>query len=368
LRQLLPIQPGLSPQQPGVALSAGRSRQPGGDAPRWRLDRSWRCRDGRAGQQRRPRAGNRAGFRDVGGHFALHHLHPVHGAERRAQQQHHDHRRRHPGAASARGIHGVPGHRLEYCRWRRQPLLRALPDIRCAASVDRLRTPGRLLCARRASGRAGCSLPASWPAAARCRPRRNNRTTGGMNLPGIRDQAVSNNIKAATEHAMPIVRNRGISGPRHLSLTILASLLPIAALADEPVALQQQVITATQTAHSELSAPASVSVVTREEPEKMPVYNLADAAKYLPGVHANPAPSYGRKAIKLRGMDSDYTLLLVNGRRVNSREALTSNYANDFDLSSIPMAAIERIEVIRGPMSSLYGADALGGVVNVILR
>src|SRR3546814_210011 len=67
-------------------------------------------------------------------------------------------------------------------------------------------------------------------------------------------------------------------------------------------------------------------------------------------------------------MDSDYTLLLVNGRRINSREALVSNYANDFDLSSIPMAAIERIEVIRGPMSSLYGADAIGGVVNVILR
>lgn len=167
---------------------------------------------------------------------------------------------------------------------------------------------------------------------------------------------------------MPIVRNRGISGPRHLSLTILASLLPISALADEPLALQQQVITATQTAHSELSAPASVSVVTREELEKMPVYNLADAVKYLPGVQINTASAYGRKEIKIRGMDSDYTLLLVNGRRVNSREALTSNYANDFDLSSIPMAAIERIEVIRGPMSSLYGADALGGVVNVILR
>ncbi|MCV5605050.1 TonB-dependent receptor plug domain-containing protein, partial [Escherichia coli] len=45
-----------------------------------------------------------------------------------------------------------------------------------------------------------------------------------------------------------------------------------------------------------------------------------------------------------------------------------SGYGNDFDLSAIPMAAIERIEVIRGPISSLYGADALGGVVNVILR
>jgi outer membrane receptor for ferrienterochelin and colicins len=144
--------------------------------------------------------------------------------------------------------------------------------------------------------------------------------------------------------------------------------MPLAALGAEPVALEQQVITATQTAHSELSAPASVSVVTREELEQRPVYNLADAVKYLPGVHLNPSSTYGRQEIKLRGMDSDYTLLLVNGRRINSRDALSSNYANDFDLSSIPMAAIERIEVIRGPMSSLYGADALGGVVNVILR
>ncbi|VXC57737.1 TonB-dependent receptor domain-containing protein [Pseudomonas sp. 9Ag] len=167
---------------------------------------------------------------------------------------------------------------------------------------------------------------------------------------------------------MSIALNRGLSRPRHLSLTILASLMPLAALAAEPVALEQQVITATQTSHSELSAPASVSVVTREELEQRPVYNLADAVKYLPGVHLNPSSTYGRQEIKLRGMDSDYTLLLVNGRRINSRDALSSNYANDFDLSSIPMAAIERIEVIRGPMSSLYGADALGGVVNVILR
>ncbi|HOK46923.1 MAG TPA: TonB-dependent receptor plug domain-containing protein, partial [Bryobacteraceae bacterium] len=74
----------------------------------------------------------------------------------------------------------------------------------------------------------------------------------------------------------------------------------------------------------------------------------------------------GRNEIKIRGMGGDYTLLLVNGKRVNARETLGSSFGNDFDLSSIPMAAIERIEVIRGPVSSLYGADALGGVVNVM--
>jgi len=153
-----------------------------------------------------------------------------------------------------------------------------------------------------------------------------------------------------------------------LSVGLLSGLLPFAALAETTLNLEDSIVTATQTAHSELSVPASASVITRAELAKMPVYDLADAVKRLPGVHINTASAYGRKEIKIRGMDSDYTLLLVNGRRINSRDALTSNYANDFDLSSIPMAAVERIEVIRGPMSSLYGADALGGVVNIILR
>jgi len=165
---------------------------------------------------------------------------------------------------------------------------------------------------------------------------------------------------------MSFVRN--INRRRAISVGVLGGLLPFAALADNSVTLEDSIVTASQTAHSQLSAPASVSVVTRAELDKMPVYDLADAVKRLPGVHINNSSGYGRKEIKLRGMDSDYTLLLVNGRRINSRDALTSNYANDFDLSSIPMAAVERIEVIRGPMSSLYGADALGGVVNVILR
>ncbi len=165
---------------------------------------------------------------------------------------------------------------------------------------------------------------------------------------------------------MSFVRN--INRRRAISVGVLGGLLPFAALADNSVTLEDSIVTASQTAHSQLSVPASASVITRAELDKMPVYDLADAIKRLPGVHINTSSAYGRKEIKIRGMDSDYTLLLVNGRRINSRDALTSNYANDFDLSSIPMAAVERIEVIRGPMSSLYGADALGGVVNVILR
>ncbi|MCW2474500.1 TonB-dependent receptor [Candidatus Symbiopectobacterium sp. NZEC151] len=136
----------------------------------------------------------------------------------------------------------------------------------------------------------------------------------------------------------------------------------------ENVTNETFVVTATQTKHTTLSAPASVSVVTRAELEKMSVNDVSDAVRKLPGISINPSTTYGRKEIKIRGMKSDYTLLLLNGRRINSREALASNMGNDFDLSTIPVSAIDRIEVIRGPMSSLYGADALGGVVNVILR
>ncbi|WP_350238349.1 TonB-dependent receptor [Pectobacterium colocasium] len=150
---------------------------------------------------------------------------------------------------------------------------------------------------------------------------------------------------------------------------LVSGLLVLPALAQaENAADEKIVVTATQTKHTTLSAPASVSVITRSELEKMSVNNVSDAVKKLPGININPSSTYGRNEIKIRGMRADYTLLLVNGRRVNSREALTSDYANDFDLTSLPVSAIDRIEVIRGPMSSLYGADALGGVVNVILR
>jgi len=132
--------------------------------------------------------------------------------------------------------------------------------------------------------------------------------------------------------------------------------------------LETLVVTASQTEHTELQAPASVSIITSEELDKLAVNDVAEAIGQLPGIHIAQGTNYGRNEIKMRGLDSDYTLILINGRRLYSRDALNSSYGNDFDLSSIPMSAIDRIEVISGPMSSLYGADALGGVVNVILK
>lgn len=71
----------------------------------------------------------------------------------------------------------------------------------------------------------------------------------------------------------------------------------------------------------------------------------------------------------MRGMDSEYTLVLIDGRRQNSSGDITPNGFGESNNSFIPpISAIQRIEVIRGPMSTLYGSDAMGGVVNIITK
>ncbi|CAK9885393.1 MAG: Colicin I receptor [Candidatus Erwinia impunctatus] len=125
------------------------------------------------------------------------------------------------------------------------------------------------------------------------------------------------------------------------------------------------VVTAAASEVNLKDAPASISVITAEEIKKKPVQNLNEVLRGVPGVQLTNEGD-NRKGISLRGLDSSYTLILVGGKRVNSRNAVFRH--NDFDLNWIPADAIERIEVVRGPMSSLYGSDALGGVVNIITR
>lgn len=128
---------------------------------------------------------------------------------------------------------------------------------------------------------------------------------------------------------------------------------------------QQMVVTASATEVNLKDAPASISVITAEDIQRRPIQNLRDVLRDVPGVQLTNEGD-NRKGVSLRGLNSSYTLILVDGKRVNSRNAAFRH--NDFDLNWIPADAIERIEVVRGPMSSLYGSDALGGVVNIITR
>jgi outer membrane receptor for ferrienterochelin and colicins len=110
------------------------------------------------------------------------------------------------------------------------------------------------------------------------------------------------------------------------------------------------VVTASATEQNLKDAPASISVITQEDLQRKPVQNLKDVLRDVPGVQLT-SEGDNRKGVSIRGLDSSYTLILIDGKRVNSRNAVFRH--NDFDLNWVPVDAIERIEVVRGPMSSL---------------
>ncbi|CSP59676.1 colicin I receptor [Shigella sonnei] len=147
-----------------------------------------------------------------------------------------------------------------------------------------------------------------------------------------------------------------------LCLSAISCVWPVLAVDDDG---ETMVVTASSVEQNLKDAPASISVITQEDLQRKPVQNLKDVLKEVPGVQLTNEGD-NRKGVSIRGLDSSYTLILVDGKRVNSRNAVFRH--NDFDLNWIPVDSIERIEVVRGPMSSLYGSDALGGVVNIITK
>ena len=106
----------------------------------------------------------------------------------------------------------------------------------------------------------------------------------------------------------------------------------------------------------------SVTVLSGQDLESRQIVSLGDALKTVPGftVTRNGGPGT-LTSLFPRGGESDYTLVLVDGIRANA-------FGGGLDLSQVPLADVDRIEVVRGPQSAIFGADALGGVVHVITR
>ncbi|WP_110875269.1 TonB-dependent receptor domain-containing protein [Helicobacter cinaedi] len=119
-------------------------------------------------------------------------------------------------------------------------------------------------------------------------------------------------------------------------------------------------------------APASTTVISQEELQTMPYRDLAEAVRNVPGVEIDSsAGKLGGFSFLIRGMPADYTLLLVDGRRTKPGGQIATNnngMESMYNAFMPPLSAIERIEVIRGPMSTLYGSDAMGGMVNIITK
>lgn len=145
-----------------------------------------------------------------------------------------------------------------------------------------------------------------------------------------------------------------------LGLAIASSTV---AYAESSPALENTLVTATRTEESYASTLASVTLFNRDDIEKFQVQSLPELLTKAAGVSLTSNGGRGAVAsISLRGNQSDHTLILINGVRVSSATLGSTR------LELIDPEQIERIEIVRGPKSSLYGSDALGGVINIITR
>jgi outer membrane cobalamin receptor len=147
---------------------------------------------------------------------------------------------------------------------------------------------------------------------------------------------------------------------------ILSAAWSIIAFAEEAdIKLREVVVTATKTEKDPKDVTQSVTVITADEIKKSGASSTAEAVRKTVGVMINDQGPVGSlKTISLRGSEYAQVLVLLDGMRLNSPRD------GGFDLSNIPVSVddIDRIEVVRGASSALYGADAVGGVVNIITK
>ena len=132
------------------------------------------------------------------------------------------------------------------------------------------------------------------------------------------------------------------------------------AAGDDPLTIN---VTAARTPQSNVDTLASVTVIDRDEIERRQAHSVQDALRGVPGLSFSNNGGLGKAtSVFLRGAESDQVLVLVDGVRVGSATLGTTS------IQDIPIDQVERIEVVRGPRSSLYGADAIGGVIQIFTR
>lgn len=122
------------------------------------------------------------------------------------------------------------------------------------------------------------------------------------------------------------------------------------------------VVTADRIEESVKDTGSAVSVITREQIEQRKVPFVLDLLRTVPGIYISESGNVGKiTSVFTRGANSDQTLVMIDGVKINGSTGF-------IDLSNLSTANVERIEIVRGPQSTLYGSDALGGVINIITR
>lgn len=156
-----------------------------------------------------------------------------------------------------------------------------------------------------------------------------------------------------------------LAGPRGaFGLTLLAAALPVASQSTAPVYQgAETVVTAGRVEQRLADALRTVVVVTARDIESSGQLSLAQVLQQFGGVETATSGGIGSAtSIFLRGSNSSHALVLVDGVRIGSATLGTTAIEN------IPLAQIERIEIVSGPASGLYGSDAIGGVIQIFTR
>ncbi|CAD2225301.1 Putative TonB-dependent receptor (fragment N-ter) [Pseudoalteromonas sp. 3J6] len=136
-------------------------------------------------------------------------------------------------------------------------------------------------------------------------------------------------------------------------------------------------VTGSRIKRSDIEGPSPVQSINKEDIENMGYDNLQQLLERMPVAgngtfstrgNNQDSTANGSAAVSLRGLGADATLVLINGRRV-AISAFAEGITNSFvDINSIPVSAIERIDILKDGASAIYGSDAVAGVVNVILK
>jgi vitamin B12 transporter len=138
---------------------------------------------------------------------------------------------------------------------------------------------------------------------------------------------------------------------------------PAAGQASEARRAERIVVTSTRSEEPAEETGASVTVKVEEEMRVQEYRDVEEALRTFPGVQVQTSGSPGRlSTVRIRGANPTQVQILVDGVRVKSATS------GDFDFADLTLDNIERIEVLRGPQSTLYGADAIGGVVHIITK
>jgi outer membrane cobalamin receptor len=134
----------------------------------------------------------------------------------------------------------------------------------------------------------------------------------------------------------------------------------------QPASLDPVVVTATVVPTRLSQTTASVTVISRQQIEAQQAVSVTDLLRQVPGLHIDQPGARGSvSSVYLRGGDPNFTLVLIDGLKVNDP---TNSRGGSFDFSTLSTDNIERIEIVRGPLSSVYGSDAISGVINIITR